>query len=729
MALAYRGTPTTGTVHSGTSIVLTKPTGVVSGDALIIFVVGTATPSAPPSGFTQQQSSGAVGSVLYTKTAGGSEPGTYTLSWSSSQIGVAVCVAVSGQAVAWQDPAAFPAIYDPGSTGSCVVPSITLAGGSDWLLGIFAFGQSSAPGTLALPAGFTSQVAQFSSGGAASDMAMIAGDIEPTGSGATGAKTATSTTTNYPVGFLVGIAPLSGTIGGGAALAGAGHVTAAGTVPGAATTPIWSVGVDWNNNGSFADAGDDISKQVLDTSTMTIQYGRDQARAMNPAVAASAGFLIDNATRNYSPDYTGSTLTPNVLPGRGVLVSAIQSGTTYTVYRGYLGTYDVSSQDHVVTVSCADVLARFASLTLSTQLYFSVTTGQAIGFILDALGWAGGRDLDAGATMIRWWWEEGTDGLTALQKVVDSEGPPALVYLDEPTGNFCFRDRSHRLIRAMSKTSQSTWADSGTDAVPVFGPPFTYDLGWQGIINSANIPVTDRDTNGALSVVWQDAAAGTYTLAAFGAMSLTAQGSDPFTNALTPGVSTGDWVQQAGTTTAALSRASGQSTTITYTDGGTGSVISALQLQAYSVPVTHTTQVTASDPTSIGQYGTRSLDAVSRNPVWAGLNDAQAIAGMILAQRAKRLPVVQVTFAGGGNTLVLTQQLARNLSDRVTITEYETGLTSVDFFIEQVGHSISAGGAWLVTTFGCEKAPVTGNPFLFDDATWGRFDTGGGFGT
>ena len=729
MALAYRGTPTTGTVHSGTSIVLTKPTGVVSGDALIIFVVGTATPTAPPSGFTQQQTSGAVGSVLYTKTAGGSEPSTYTLSWSSSQIGVAVCIAISGQAVAWQDPASFPSIYDPGSTGSCVVPSITLAGGSDWLLGIFAFGQNSAPGTLALPSGFTSQVAQFSSGGAASDMAMIVGDIEPTGSGATGAKTATSTTTNYPVGYLVGIAPLSGSIGGGATLAGAGHVTAAGTVPGASTVPLWSVGVDWNNNGSFADTGDDISKQALDTATMTIQYGRDQARAMNPAAAASAGFLIDNATRSYSPDNASSTLTPNVLPGRSVLISAIQAGTTYTVYRGYLGTYDVSSQDHVVTVSCADVLARFASLTLSTDLWFSVTTGQAIGHILDKLGWTGGRDLDPGVTMIRWWWEEGTDGLTALQKVVDSEGPPAIVYLDEPTGNFCFRDRSHRLVRARSVSSQATWADSGTDAVPVFTAPFTYDLGWQGIINSANIPCDDREILGALSVVWQDSTLGIVSLPALGSLSVIAQGADPFTAAITPSVATGDFVQQSGTTTASLSRTSGQAVTITYTDTGSGSVISALQLQAYSVPVAHTTQVAASDATSIGQYGIRSLDAVSRNPVWAGLNDAQAIAAMILAQRAKRLPVVQVTFAGGGNTLLLTQQLARNLSDRVTITEYETGLTSVDFFIEQVGHTISAGGAWLVTTFGCEKAPVTGNPFLFDDATWGKFDTGGGFGT
>ncbi len=242
------------------------------------------------------------------------------------------------------------------------------------------------------------------------------------------------------------------------------------------------------------------------------------------------------------------------------------------------------------------------------------------------------------------------------------------------------------------------------------------------------IPVDDREEQGALSVVWQDSTGNTTSIPPGGSVTVTAQGSDPFTNALVPSPATGDWVQQSGSTTAALSRTSGQSVVITYTDSGTGSVISALQLQAYSVPIVHTTQVASSDATSTGQYGTRSLGAVSRIPVWAGLNDAQAIAAMILAQRAKRLPVVQVTFAGGGNTLVLTQQLARALSDRVTVTETETGLTSVDFFIEQIAHTITAGGAWMVTTFGCEKAPATVTPFIVDDATFGRFNSGGGFG-
>jgi hypothetical protein len=605
------------------------------------------------------------------------------------------------------------------STGS---PSYTSSTTSEYM--VACYGDDGGPETWTAPSGLTADAASVNSSSQA-DVAIAygnstggteAGSWAITGSsadwiailtafqlaGGGGATSGTATLTGAGALTALGTVPGTGT----ASLVGAGTLTAAATMIGV-TIPVWTVAVDWNGNGSFTDAGDDISKDALDTAGATIQYGRDQARAVAAIAPASAGFLIDNASRNYSPDNAASTLTPNVRPRRPVRISAVQNATTYVKYRGFLETYDVNSQDHTVNVGCSDALAGFASLTLSTPLYFSITTGQAIGHILDALGWTGGRDLDAGATMIRWWWEEGTDGLSALQKVLDSEGPPAIAYIDEDTGNFAFRDRSHRLVRIASKTSQATWADSGPDSVPVFGPPFTYDLGWQGIINSVTIPADDREISGATSVVWQDSTGGTTSIAPGGTAVVIAQGADPFTAAITPSVATGDWVQQSGTTTAALSRTSGQSVTITYTDGGSGSVISALQLQAYSVPVARTTQVAVADATSIGQYGIRSLGAVSRFPVWAGLNDAAAIAAMILAQRAQRLPIISVTFEGGGNTLVLTQQLARNLSDRVTVTEYETGLANVDFFVEQIGHVISAGGAWLTTTFGCERAPVT----------------------
>ena len=104
-------------------------------------------------------------------------------------------------------------------------------------------------------------------------------------------------------------------------------------------------------------------------------------------------------------------------------------------------------------MSCLDLMARFAQANpLSTPLYASIRTGTAIGYILDALGWPGGaRDIDPGASTIRWWWEEGADGLTALARMLAAEGPPAMCFVDT-NANFVYRDRHHRLPRAASTT-------------------------------------------------------------------------------------------------------------------------------------------------------------------------------------------------------------------------------------------------------------------------------------
>lgn len=207
MALAYTGTPTTDSVHGGSSVTVNKPSGVTSGCLLLIFTIGDDRVSTNPSGFgSPATSSGNFGSTLHVKVAGASEPTSYTITYSVNVIVASVCVAISGQAATWNDPSTLPAIYDPGTTSTnCAVPGITLAGSNDWLLGFFGFGENVAPGTFTLPSGFTQQVAEFTSGAAASNVGMIVGDVESIGSGATGTKTTTTTgSANFPVGFIVG---------------------------------------------------------------------------------------------------------------------------------------------------------------------------------------------------------------------------------------------------------------------------------------------------------------------------------------------------------------------------------------------------------------------------------------------------------------------------------------------------------------------------------------------
>jgi hypothetical protein len=105
------------------------------------------------------------------------------------------------------------------------------------------------------------------------------------------------------------------------------------------------------------------------------------------------------------------------------------------------------------------------------------------------------------------------------------------------------------------------------------------------------------------------------------------------------------------------------------------------------------------------------------------LNDAEAIADVILGQRAERLPIVTIRLFG--NDTRLTQQLTRDLSDRITIIDADTGLND-EFYIEQIDHVISSSQQH-ETVFGCEKVPSTvGTPFTFDGTGKGFND--GAFG-
>jgi hypothetical protein len=281
-----------------------------------------------------------------------------------------------------------------------------------------------------------------------------------------------------------------------------------------------------------------------------------------------------------------------------------------------------------------------------------------------------------------------------------------------------FRDRHHRITRTRSVVSQATFSES---AEPKFSAPLSYDHGWRDIINTVTFSVEERGRDAQLSAVWTGDRS--YSLSDGQTIQVTAQAADPFLSAVTP-VAGIDYQLRVGFVHVSLSRTSGQSTTISIRATGGPAVIDSLQLRAYSVPILRTTVVEAVDSTSAQQYGTRTYPY---EVPWAGVNDAQAIADMILAQRAQRLPIVSIRIVCGETTpdARLVAALARDLSDRVTIVEPQTGLAA-DFWVEQIQHSIDRGKVHEIV-LGCEKIPTQPtNVFTFDVA--GRGFNDGRFG-
>lgn len=374
----------------------------------------------------------------------------------------------------------------------------------------------------------------------------------------------------------------------------------------------------------------------------------------------------------------------------------------YTLFRGHTddGPINPDADTKRVSLSLVDSLADFRGINVTTALWQGLRTGEAIGKVLDAAGWTGGRDIDVGSTIIPWWWVDGRDAFTALQEILAAEGPPALLTIDV-NGGLVFRDRQHRLIRTASKVSQATFVGRDNLPEPIMTKGYAYNDAWMNVVNSVAFSIEDRQPTGDLVQVWSTEE--TFSIAASASVVVVLQASDPFQAAVTPVQDTDYTIVSGGVASVTLSRTSGQSTSITVTATGAGAYIQGMALRAYSVPVVRTYQITATDSGSITDYGQRGVPSGSE-PSWASRYDAQAIADLFILQRKQPLPILTVRFnAGNLQANRLTKVLALDLSDRVTVIEPETQVSN-DFYVESISHAGTMTEHEVV--FGLELVPA-----------------------
>lgn len=480
----------------------------------------------------------------------------------------------------------------------------------------------------------------------------------------------------------------------------------------------------WLDSVRVLGPGEDVTTDVLERSPITTRYGRDQSRSLSPTTSGEAAFELCNADKRYTPENAGSLIFGDVFPGHQVVIEAELAAVRYPLFVGTIGDdFEVhTDRTRSVTLNATDALGALSREDLSTGLHRGVRTGAAIGLILDYVGWpAGQRRLDYGATYISWWWEDGISGLDAVARLVRSEGPPAMAYV-APDGTFVFEDRHHRLLNARCVTSQASFAaaDYACDAPPVTGysftKPFTYDFGTRDVINSAQFSVNERLPSPDPIDVWTSADS-TIAIANGQTVQVEVSGSDPFMDAVTPVLNV-DYTLDIGAVNVSLNRTSGQSITISMQASGGAAVVRGLKLRARAVSVIRTVKVGFEDTESRDRYGRRSY---TEDVPWAGVNDAQAIAEIIVGYRARPRPGVQLRVVSQ-DIAHLTQILSRQVSDRITIRNDQLEMDA-DFHIESISHTISSLGALHAVVFGCEAViEQAENVFIFDVAGHGFND-------
>lgn len=104
------------------------------------------------------------------------------------------------------------------------------------------------------------------------------------------------------------------------------------------------------------------------------------------------------------------------------------------------------------------------------------------------------------------------------------------------------------------------------------------------------------------------------------------------------------------------------------------------------------TQQEASDADSVATYGLADFGEID-SPYLNSDDQALSLARWLVAKgKDPTPPLWDLALPANRTTALMTQVLARDLGDRITVSETNAGGTTGDFFIEQITHEVTEGG-------------------------------------
>ena len=472
--------------------------------------------------------------------------------------------------------------------------------------------------------------------------------------------------------------------------------------------------VDWNNDGDYDHAQSDITDDVIELSW---SRGRDYASQLSGnSISGKLSATLYNNGGKYSPSNTSSPITGKIEPAIRIQVRAGTGSFPYTFpvvfneTKHFVGRLEEIRPEPSAVGNKRAKLTAYGSLgflnnykvSLATQL--TKRTDEAITAILDDAGWsATERTLATGQTTFTRFWVDSTKTIDALRIPEETEGG---FVKESKEGKIVFESRHTRLAGDYI-TSQATFSDASGASVSFKRISQTDPLAT--IVNHAQAKTKSYTTAGSATVLWTLGEIGTDSpvLAPNEVRTFEAEYPNPESdndavevNAWTTPASTTDYLGNtasdgSGTNmTSSLSVANekiAQRMIITITNTSTSTSVYLTKLQARGTAVTQkTTTVRQKDTTSITKYGERKF--VAETEFIPNSTEAQRWCEFQLSIYATPVNIIQMSFSANGSESYLYQSLARDISDRITVTatgNSELGING-DFFIESERHRITA---------------------------------------
>lgn len=464
-------------------------------------------------------------------------------------------------------------------------------------------------------------------------------------------------------------------------------------------TATYVLEIDWNNDGDFGDAYEDVTANTVSIET---RRGRDYASQLTGR--ASPGRLIAvirNPSGIYSSYNSAGPLYGSILPGRSVRLRTTSPVAT-TLWTGILTRLvpaGVIDGVPIAQLEATGPMTILANKNITVAKQSSQYTGALIGAILDDIGWpAGARTIDTGQIQVGSWYEHDVTAMTAIRNIEDTE--LGFVY-ESGAGYLVFEDNNHRLL-GEHIVSQQTYSD-GTGAAMSYSAIEQMDP-IEDIYNELIVDVQTYVVSGSILVLW------------------TFEDTDPV---LSPGSSITIWAEYPNTsvdsengafvnlwtvpvvgvdimqdgvlnTDIAISTIRfSNSMKITITNNGSAAATFTL-IQARGVKVTKNAiiRVSSEDASSATKYGKRTYKLPSK---WLqSVNIAKDYADFLVSRYKDPTPRLTIRYLANKDATSLTDALSREISDRVTVTA--TGARTqlgidIDFYVESISHKIRNGGA------------------------------------
>ena len=522
-------------------------------------------------------------------------------------------------------------------------------------------------------------------------------------------------------------------------------------------TTTYQLVVDWDNSGSFLGTYDDIS-----TDTFEVQFRRGRDYASQVSGNSTAGKLtayLNNEGGKYSPSNSSSVLAGNLEVGRPIRFGVGASSTfPYTfpfdfsteaipVWTGKLESIKPEPSGtglNRAVLTAVGPLGYINDQVPVSEQQTDIRTDEAIGFILDEVGWTDPalRDLAVGQTTMRRWWTDSSNTITALRIVEETENG---FIKETANGAIAFESRNTRLSSPYT-TSQATFSDSPSathtylqleQKDPIETVINTFEALYRSYLVTGQPDLWTYPETGTDSP--QLAAGETRTFIA----------EYPNNSSPPEAVAVSSWMLplQSGVDVIANNTATGtgddaSSGLLIQTNAGqtnrlriivtknwvnpnTGRPqtvwLQTLKARGTPVHLKDTTLVTQSAPASVTKYGERKFTADT--PFFPYLATAQSWCNYNIQMYSTPINIMTMTFNANVSQDNMDAALELDISDRITLVatgNAELGV-SQDFFIEEVNHSVTNGSQVHMVTW--KLSPADSGYTQFWKLDTGKLDT------